>query len=99
MLSGSLFEGAPHPPAVVLKLIYHWACHTSVQNVLQWVKVENLYIKTLYTNLRAICTAALHNKYQKMGGNKRKIQVCVIVLYNLYRMYDNIDEIEPCNVI
>lgn len=37
VFSGSLFEGSQHPPSVILKLIYHWACQTNVQNVVQWV--------------------------------------------------------------
>ena len=27
---GSLFEATNHKPTVVLKLIYHWACQTSI---------------------------------------------------------------------
>ncbi|XP_073985285.1 zinc finger domain-containing protein relative of woc isoform X4 [Rhodnius prolixus] len=80
VFSGSLFEGAPHPPTVLLKLIYHWSCQTIVQNVLQWVKVDNLYIKTMYTNLRAVCTAAIHEKFGKLGGYKKTIEVGVISL-------------------
>lgn len=37
VFNGSLFEGAAHPPVVLLKLIYHWACQTNIQNVVQWV--------------------------------------------------------------
>jgi pogo transposable element with ZNF domain len=39
VFSGSLFEGSPHPPSVLLKLIYHWACQTTVHNVVQWVSL------------------------------------------------------------
>lgn len=38
VFNGSLFEGSNHPPTVLLKLIYHWACQTNIQNVVQWVK-------------------------------------------------------------
>lgn len=80
VFSGSLFEATPHSPTVVLKLIYHWACQTAVQNVIQWVKVDNLFIKTLYTNLRAICTAAIHQRFPVFGGPNKKVQIGVISL-------------------
>lgn len=80
VFSGSLFEGAIHPPSVLLKLIYHWACQTNVQNVVQWVKVDNLYVKGLFTWLRAICTAALHHHISLLGGSGRRIEVGVISL-------------------
>ncbi|XP_067003652.2 uncharacterized protein [Anabrus simplex] len=80
VFSGSIFEGAPHPPTVLLKLIYHWSCQTNVQNVVQWVKVDNFYVKNFYTNMRAVCTAAIHEKYEKMGGNRKRVEVGVISL-------------------
>lgn len=39
VFNGSLFECSPHPPMVLLKLLYHWACQTNIQNVVQWVRV------------------------------------------------------------
>ncbi|XP_066594901.1 uncharacterized protein row [Prorops nasuta] len=80
VFSGSIFQGAPYTPTVLLKLIYHWACQTNMQNVISWVKVSNIYIKNFYTNLRSICTAALWDKCQKMGGKHSVIQVGVISL-------------------
>lgn len=80
MFSGSIFEGAPHPPTVLLKLIYHWACQTNVQNVVQWVKVDNFYVKNFFTNMRSVCTAAIHEKYEKMGGLKKRVEVRNAVL-------------------
>lgn len=77
---GSLFEGAPHPPSCILKLIYHWACQTNIQNVVQWVKVDNLYIKGVYTWLRAICTLALSRHVKLMGGSGKHVEVGVISL-------------------
>lgn len=76
----SIFEGAPHAPTVLLKLIYHWACQTNVHNIISWVKVDNLYIKNFFTNLRAVCTAAICEKFGKMGGPGKKIEVGVISL-------------------
>ncbi|XP_037817574.1 uncharacterized protein LOC119607647 isoform X1 [Lucilia sericata] len=75
---GSIFEGAPHPPSCILKLIYHWACQTNIQNVVQWVKVDNVYIKGVYTWLRAICTLAVHQKCKKLGGPEKYVEVGVI---------------------
>ncbi|KAF4522643.1 hypothetical protein B566_EDAN011042, partial [Ephemera danica] len=80
VFSGSLFEGAPHPPTVLLKLIYHWACQTSVSNVVQWVKVDNFYVKNFFTHLRALCTAAVHTKMGLLGGLNRFVEVGVISL-------------------
>nr|CAD7425052.1 unnamed protein product [Timema monikensis] len=77
---GSIFEGAPHPPTVLLKLMYHWSCQTNVQNVVQWVKVDNFYVKNFFSNMRSVCTAAVHEKYEKMGGPRKKIEVGVISL-------------------
>ncbi|KAG6441174.1 hypothetical protein O3G_MSEX001671 [Manduca sexta] len=78
--SSSIFEGATFPPSVLLKLIYHWACQTNVQNVVQWVKVDNLYVKGLFTWLRAICTSAIHQHMGLLGGSNRKVEVGVISL-------------------
>lgn len=81
VFNGSVFEGAPHPPSVLLKLLYHWTCQTNVQNVIQWVKVDNLYVKGFYTWIRAACTVALH-KHGKplLGGAGKKVEVGVISL-------------------
>lgn len=80
VFSGSIFQGAPYTPTVLLKLIYHWACQTNVQNVVSWVKVSNIYLKNFYTNLRSVCTAAIWDKSRKMGGKNSMIQVGVISL-------------------
>lgn len=80
VFSGSLFEAASHPPSVLLKLIYHWACQTNVQNIVQWVKVDNFYVKGLFTWLRAACSTALHHHFHLMGGKNKRIEVGVISL-------------------
>ncbi|CAL7950827.1 unnamed protein product [Xylocopa violacea] len=80
VFSGSIFQGATYTPTVLLKLIYHWACQTNVQNVISWVKVSNVYVKNFYTHLRSVCTAAIWDKTRKMGGKNSVIQVGVISL-------------------
>lgn len=80
VFKGSIFEGSPHSSVVILKLIYHWACQTLVQNVVQWVRVENLYIKGMNTWLRSVCTVALHNHLPKLGGPGVKVEIGVISL-------------------
>ncbi|CAH2104197.1 unnamed protein product [Euphydryas editha] len=80
VFSSSIFEGATFPPSVLLKLIYHWACQTNVQNVVQWVKVDNLYVKGLFTWLRAVCTSAIHHHMGLLGGQGKKVEVGVISL-------------------
>lgn len=82
MFSGSIFEGAPHPPSVLLKLIYHWCCQTNVQNVVQWVKVDNFYVKNFFTHMRSVCVAAVHEKHEKLGGPQKRVEVLFFeVLY------------------
>lgn len=80
LFSGSIFQGATYTPTILLKLIYHWACQTNVQNVTSWVKVSNVYVKNFYTHLRSVCTAAICDKFRKMGGKNSVIQVGVISL-------------------
>ncbi|XP_055643699.1 uncharacterized protein LOC129779937 [Toxorhynchites rutilus septentrionalis] len=80
VFNGSLFEGSMHPPSVILKLIYHWSCQTNVSNVVNWVKVDNLYVKGLYTWLRSVCTVALSHHMKLLGGIGKKIEVGVISL-------------------
>lgn len=80
VFNGSLFEGGPHAPSVLLKLIYHWSCQTNVQNVVQWVKVENRYVKGFYTILRSVCTVALYKHMTLLGGRGKNIEVGVISL-------------------
>ncbi|KAJ1526691.1 hypothetical protein ONE63_008271 [Megalurothrips usitatus] len=80
LFSGSIFESAPHPPSVLLKLMYHWCCQTNVQNVIQWVKVDNIYVKSFFTFMRSICIAAVHEKHEKLGGPQKKVEVGVISL-------------------
>lgn len=76
----SIFEGAPYAPTVLLKLVYHWTCQTNVTNVVQWVKVDNLYLKNFYSWLRSVCTLALQTHMGKMGGHNKKIEIGVISL-------------------
>jgi hypothetical protein len=76
----SIFEGAPYAPTVLLKLIYHWVCQTNVTNVVQWVKVDNLYLKNFFSWLRSVCTIALQSHMGKMGGHNKKIEIGVISL-------------------
>ncbi|XP_059607898.1 uncharacterized protein LOC132255763 [Phlebotomus argentipes] len=80
VFNASIFEGSVHPPSVILKLVYHWACQTNVPNVVQWVKVDNLYVKGIYTFLRAVCTVALYYHITLLGGAGKKIEVGVISL-------------------
>ncbi|KAI5736937.1 hypothetical protein M8J76_008664 [Diaphorina citri] len=76
----SIFEGAPQTPSVLVKLMYHWACQTSIGNVTSWVKIDNLYLKTFYSYMRCVCTAAVHEKHELIGGPMKKVEVGVISL-------------------
>ncbi|KAJ8950091.1 hypothetical protein NQ318_017816 [Aromia moschata] len=78
--SSQCSAGSPHPPMVILKLLYHWACQTNIQNVTQWVKVDNLYVKGMFTWLRSVCTVALQTHVRQLGGPGIKVEVGVISL-------------------
>ncbi|XP_035782849.1 uncharacterized protein LOC118461525 [Anopheles albimanus] len=80
VFNGSLFEESCHAPAVLLKLIYHWACQTSVANVANWVKVDNMYMKRFYTLLRSVCSIALCQHMPMLGGLGKVVEVGVISL-------------------
>lgn len=57
-----------------------------MQNIVQWVKVDNLYVKNFFTNMRAVCTQAVHEKYKKMGGPRKKIEVSFNIIVLLQRL-------------
>ncbi|XP_049536270.1 uncharacterized protein LOC125951457 isoform X1 [Anopheles darlingi] len=80
VFNGSLFEESSHAPSVLLKLIYHWACQTSVANVANWVKVDNMYMKRFYTLLRSVCSIALCQHMPMLGGHGKVVEVGVISL-------------------
>ncbi|XP_039279025.1 uncharacterized protein LOC111049879 [Nilaparvata lugens] len=80
VFKSSIFESSSHPPNILLKLMYHWSCQTVVQNILSWVKVDSLFVKNFFTNLRAVCTAAVHEKCQMLGGPKKVVEVGIISL-------------------
>lgn len=54
VFSGSIFEGSPHPPLVILKLLYHWACQTNIQNVTQWVsELKSVFFDRIFVPISA----------------------------------------------
>ncbi|XP_046398334.1 uncharacterized protein LOC124165096 isoform X2 [Ischnura elegans] len=80
VFSGSLFEGVPHTPKTMLKLIYHWACQTSPTNIAQWVQVDMNYIKSFNASMRAVCTCVVHEKLKALGGWQREVEVAIMTL-------------------
>lgn len=78
----SIFEDAPHAPTVLLKLIYHWACQTTANNVVQWVKVDHGYIRSFYAMLRSACTVEIHSSTPVFGlsSKNNRVEVGVISL-------------------
>jgi len=78
----SIFEDAPHGPTVLLKLIYHWACQTSITNVIQWVKVDHAYLSQFYGLMRAVCTVDVHSSTPVFGAASKngRVEVGVISL-------------------
>lgn len=77
---GSIFELTSQPPMVVLKLIYHWCCQTNIQNVVQWVKVDQATVYQYYQALRCVCTVAVHDEVSALGGPGKSVEVGVISL-------------------
>lgn len=78
----SIFEDSPHPPTVLLKLIYHWACQSSISNVVQWVKIDHVYLRMFYTMLRSICTVDIHSNTPMFGTSPKnnRVEIGVISL-------------------
>jgi len=79
---GSIFEtsATSHPPTVLLKMIYHWACQTNIPNVAQWVKVDNKQIDTFFQVLRCVCVSAVQNEVVSLGGPGKVVEIGVISL-------------------
>ncbi|XP_059085785.1 uncharacterized protein LOC131882601 [Tigriopus californicus] len=77
---GSIFELTTQPPMVVLKLIYHWCCQTNIQNVVQWVKVDQATVSQYYQALRGVCTATVHDEVSSLGGPGKSVEIGVISL-------------------
>jgi len=77
---GSIFEATSEAPTVVLKLLYHWSCQTSISNILQWVKVENPLVSQFWELFRAICTATVQEELVNLGGKGKIAEIGVISL-------------------
>ncbi|KAK2705316.1 uncharacterized protein LOC136030981 [Artemia franciscana] len=80
IFNGSIFGGSPHPPATLIKLIYHWCCYTPVANVVKWVNVDHHYLKSFHTLMRSVCTFAVTNDYEQFGTKNGSVEVGIISL-------------------
>jgi len=80
VFKSSIFETIIQPPSVILKLIYHYVCQTSLNNVLTWVKVDNATVDTFYRHLRCICIASVQEEIVNLGGENKAIELGVISL-------------------
>ncbi|XP_076064259.1 uncharacterized protein LOC143038648 isoform X2 [Oratosquilla oratoria] len=81
--SGSIFGSTPIDkvgPTSVLKLIYHWACQTTIPNVETWVKVEKSFINKMYQYFRAICSVMLQEKVYDFGFDGTKVELGIVSL-------------------
>ncbi|XP_046649448.1 uncharacterized protein LOC124340801 isoform X2 [Daphnia pulicaria] len=76
----SLFEDSTQSPTVLLKLIYHWACQTTVSNVVQWVKIDHVFLRLFYGMLRSVCTVEVHSSTPLFGCKNGRVEVGVISL-------------------
>ena len=77
---GSLFETIIQPPAVLLKLVYHWVCQTSLNNVITWVKVDHNTVDTFFRHMRCVCVASVQEEIINLGGPDKAIELGVISL-------------------
>ncbi|XP_076270791.1 uncharacterized protein LOC143202830 isoform X5 [Rhynchophorus ferrugineus] len=80
VFSGSIFETAPHPPTVILRLLYHWACQSHINEITKLVNVNDVYVKGMYTWLRAVCTIATFSHIKMLGGDNSVVEVGLITL-------------------
>ena len=80
VFKGSLFETIIQPPSVLLKLIYHWVCQTSLNNVLTWVKVDHVTVDTFYRHMRCICVTTVQEEITNLGGSGKSVELGVISL-------------------
>ncbi|CAB0007310.1 unnamed protein product [Nesidiocoris tenuis] len=80
VFANSVFNGSSLSPVKVIKLFYHWACNSNVVNVIDWVKVFKVDVRTHYTNFRAVCTTVVQQNIGLLGGEGRSVQIGVISL-------------------
>ena len=80
VFKGSVFEASSHSPTVVLKLLYHWACQTNIQNVVQWVKVDHTAINLFFQMFRSVCVCSVQEEVVNMGGPGKAVEIGVISL-------------------
>ena len=80
VFKSSIFETIIQPPSVVLKLIYHYVCQTSLNNVLTWVKVDNGTVDTFFRHIRCLCIASVQEEIVNLGGDNKAIELGVISL-------------------
>ncbi|KAK3878471.1 hypothetical protein Pcinc_016890 [Petrolisthes cinctipes] len=81
--SGSIFGSTPIdkvPPTSVLKLVYHWACQTSISNVESWVKVDRNFINKMYGYLRCVCSVMLQDKVYDFGFDGTTVELGIVSL-------------------
>ena len=80
VFKGSLFETTSDSPSVVLKLLYHWSCQTSIQNVILWVKVDYNSINLYYQIFRSVCVCSIQEEVVNMGGPGKAVEIGIISL-------------------
>lgn len=81
--SGSIFGSTPIdkvPPTSVLKLIYHWGCQTSINNVENWVKVDKNFINKMFQYLRCVCSVMLQDKVYDFGFDGTTVELGIVSL-------------------
>ena len=85
VFKGSIFESGSfsmtQAPTVLLKLLYHWSCQTSITNIANWVKVDNKKIDEFFQLMRSVCVASIQDEVIQMGGQRGgPVEVGVISL-------------------
>eukprot|EP00096_Caligus_rogercresseyi_P011423 TRINITY_DN448_c0_g1_i3.p1 TRINITY_DN448_c0_g1~~TRINITY_DN448_c0_g1_i3.p1 ORF type:complete len:547 (+),score=214.53 TRINITY_DN448_c0_g1_i3:25-1641(+) len=80
VFSGSIFMASNHAPPLILKLMYHWSCQTNVNNVMQWVKVNQSVLNVYYKLFRAVCSIHVNHTLLNLGGGEHAVEIGVISL-------------------
>ncbi|XP_039285417.1 uncharacterized protein LOC111051317 isoform X3 [Nilaparvata lugens] len=72
------FDGQLSPKSI-LHLLYDWITLTKPLQVakdLQNVPLSSIH--KLYCYFRAVCTSAIHEHFEKLGGQRRAVEVCLM---------------------
>lgn len=86
----SIFTG--EDISIIMKLIYHWIVETPHHLVIRWVKVNEKKLRSFYSCIRAVCTAALHEHFPLLGGPGKAVQIGFITVESRLRNSQGVNQ-------